>query len=46
MREYNAVDTLSNYMKNLKNKGKKTIEKLAKGLNRQFKTPELPVHIQ
>lgn len=27
MREYNAVDTLSNYMKNLKNKGKKNNRK-------------------
>lgn len=46
MGEYIAVDKLSDYTKNLKNKGKKTIEKLAKGLNRQFKMSELPVHIK
>ena len=44
--EYIAVDKLSDYMKNLKNKGKKTVEKLAKGFNRQFKMSELPVHIK
>lgn len=46
MGEYIAVDKLSDYMKDFKNKGKKAIEKLAEGLNRQFKMSELPMHIK